>query len=40
MILKFTGENFPVASLSPGKDYLKPEINLIVDDMIENVEKI
>ena len=31
---------FSVASLSPGKDYLKPEINLIVDDMIENVEKI
>jgi len=31
---------FPVASLSPGKDYLKPEINLIVDDIVENVEKI
>ena len=30
---------FPVASLSPGKDYLNPEINLIVDDMIDNVDK-
>ena len=26
---------FPIAKLSPGKDYLKPEINLIIDDMIE-----
>ena len=27
---------FPIAKLAPGKDYLNPEINLIIDDMIEN----
>jgi len=31
---------FPIAKLSPGKDYLKPEINLIIDDMIENVHRL
>ncbi len=30
---------FPVAKLSPGKNYLKPEINLIIDDMIESHDK-
>ena len=30
---------YPIAKLLPGKDYLKPEFNLIVDDMIENIEK-
>ena len=34
-ILKFIGENFPIAKLQPGKDYLEPEISLIVDDIIE-----
>jgi len=31
---------FPIAKLSPGKDYLKPEINLIIDDMIDNVHRL
>ena len=31
---------FPIAKLNPGKDYLNPEINLIIDDMIENTDKI
>ena len=31
---------FPIARLSSGKDYLNPEINLIIDDMIENTDKI
>jgi len=30
---------FPIAKLVPGKDYLKPEINLIIDDMIDNIHK-
>ena len=31
---------FPIAKLSPGKDYLNPEINLIVDDMVESSDQI
>jgi len=27
--------NFPIAKLLPGKDYLKPELSLIIDDIIE-----
>ncbi len=30
----------PIAKLAPGKDYLNPEINLIIDEMIDNSEKI
>tara|TARA_Y100001970_G_scaffold211901_1_gene258687 strand:+ start:1130 stop:3607 length:2478 start_codon:yes stop_codon:yes gene_type:complete len=30
---------FPIAKLSAGKNYLAPEINLIIDDMIEGYEK-
>ena len=30
---------FPIAKLLPGKDYLKPEFNLIVDDMIDTSEQ-
>ncbi len=30
----------PVARLMPGIDYLNPEIELIIDDMIENDEKV
>ena len=33
---KIYWEEFPIAKLLPGKDYLKPEFNLIVDDMIES----
>ena len=36
---KIYWEGFPIARLLPGKDYLKPEFNLIVDDMIETDEK-
>ncbi len=36
---KIYWENFPIAKLTPGKDYLKPEINLIIDDMIDNNDK-
>ncbi len=32
-------KNFPIAKLSPGKDYLRPEINLIIDDMIDGNDK-
>ncbi len=37
--LKIYWENFPIAKLSPGKDYLNPEINLIVDEMVDNIDK-
>ena len=30
---------FPIAKLLPGKDYLKPEFNLIIDDMIDASEQ-
>jgi len=30
---------FPIAKLSVGKNYLNPEINLIIDDMVEKDEK-
>ncbi len=33
-------KNFPIARLSPGKDYLRPEINLIIDDMIDGNDKL
>ena len=36
---KIYWEEFPIAKLLPGKDYLKPEFNLIVDDMIELPEQ-
>ena len=36
---KIYWEEFPIAKLLPGKDYLKPEFSLIVDDMIETSEK-
>ena len=38
--LKIYWNNFAIAKLIPGKSYLNPEINLIIDDMIENVEQI
>ena len=31
---------FPIAKLSPGKNYLNPEINLIIDDIVENSDQI
>ena len=39
MILKFIGINHPIAKLIPGKDYLNPNFELIVDDMIEQNQK-
>ena len=36
---KIYWENFPIAKLLPGKDYLKPEFSLITDDIIETSEK-
>ncbi len=36
---KIYWRNFPIAQLIPGKTYLDPEINLIIDDMIENEDK-
>ena len=38
--LKIYWNGYAIAKLSPGKTYLNPEINLIIDDMIENVEQI
>ena len=36
---KIYWNKFPVAQLSPGKDYLNPELFLIVDDILENIQK-
>ena len=36
---KFYWNNFPVAKLCKGKDYLSPEIELVIDDMIEAKDK-
>jgi len=36
---KIYWKEFPIAKLLPGKDYLKPEIILIVDEMIETPDK-
>ena len=36
---KIYWREFPIAKLLPGKDYLKPELNLIIDDMIETIEQ-
>ena len=36
---KFYWKNFPIAKLIAGKDYLNPDIFLIVDDILENDDK-
>ena len=36
---KIYWENFPIAKLQPGNDYLNPEVNLIIDDMIETSDQ-
>ena len=36
---KIYWREFPIAKLLQGKDYLKPELNLIIDDMIETIEQ-
>jgi len=37
---KIYWKNFPIAKLAEGKDYLNPELFLIVDDILENNDKI
>ncbi len=37
---KIYWKNYPIAKLIPGSDYLNPQINLIVDEMIEYDEKL
>ena len=36
---KIYWSNSPIAKLQKGKDYLSPEIDLIIDDMIENKDR-
>ncbi len=36
---KIYWNNYPIAKLNSGKDYLRPEINLIIDDIIEYSEQ-
>jgi len=36
---KIYWREFPIAKLSPGKNYLNPEFNLIIDDIIESDEQ-
>ena len=37
---KIYWNKFPIAQLLPGKDYLNPEIKLIIDDMVDNEDQI
>ena len=37
---KIYWKNYPIAKLISGSDYLNPNINLIIDEMIENNEKL
>ncbi len=37
---KIYWKNYPIAKLVPGTDYLNPQIYLIIDDMIDNDEKL
>ncbi len=36
---KIYWQKFPIAKLMPGKDYLEPELSLIIDDMVEIDER-
>jgi ATP-dependent RNA helicase SUPV3L1/SUV3 len=36
---KIYWRNFPIAKLEPGKNYLNPELYLIVDDILESTDK-
>ena len=38
--LKIYWERYPIANLSPGKDYLKPELLLVIDDMVESSDQL
>ena len=33
-------ERYPIANLSPGKDYLNPESSLVIDDMVESSDQL
>ena len=37
---KIYWKNFPIAQLIPGKDYLNPEIKLIIDDMVDSDDQL
>ena len=37
---KIYWKNFPIAQLVPGKDYLNPEIKLIIDDMVDSDDQL
>ena len=37
---KIYWNDFPIAKLSPGKDYLNPELILIIDEMVDNIDKL
>ena len=37
---KISWNNEPIAQLRPGSDYLNPKVDLIIDEMIENEDKI
>ena len=36
---KIYWKKFPIAKLLPGKDYLDPELSLIIDDIVESNEQ-
>ena len=36
---KIYWQNFPIAQIEPGKDYLNPEIRLTIDDMVDNEDQ-
>ena len=37
---KIYWERYPIANLSPGKDYLNPELSLVIDDMVESSDQL
>ena len=37
---KIYWERHPIANLSPGKDYLNPELSLVIDDMVESSDQL
>ena len=37
---KIYWERYPIANLSPGKDYLNPELSLVIDEMVESSDQL
>ena len=37
---KIYWKRYPIANLSPGKDYLNPELSLVIDDMVESSDQL